>query len=359
MVPGLISFREEEELSGTSKMINKTTEGGIRKLTRGDYFTYLKAVRDVLEDEEKIYHDFTQLLKDYSTQRLDLESVIDMVKNLFEGHPDLLMGFNTFLPKGYEITITPTTPDFVSEEALTFVKRVKARFQDEYHVYLSFIEILKGENKSRIFPKVAALFRDHPDLIDEFTHFLPSEPSCSIDLSNCETCTPSYHVLPEDYPIPAATRRTLLDSQVLNDRVCITPSAASCSRGIHKSRCEQSLFQCENDMFELDMLLSSVNSTIGSVEQLIQKIENNSISASICLEDHLTVLNLRCIERLYGKQGLEVVDLLRENADAALPVILVRLKQKQEEWEQCRSDFSQVWAQVYAKNLNNQANHDV
>ncbi|KAL6183667.1 hypothetical protein ACLB2K_045078 [Fragaria x ananassa] len=356
MVPRPVSSREEEEeeeLSGTSKMINKTTEGGIRKPSRSQYFAYLKAVRDVLEDEERSYQDFTQLLKDFRTQRLDIESLIEMVKVFFEGHPDLLLGFNTFLPEGYEIAITPTTHDLVSEEAFTFVKRVKARFRDEPHVYLSFIEILKNENKHSIFPKVAALFRDHPDLIDDFTHFLPSEPSCAIDLSNCETCTPSYHVLPEDYSIPIATRRTLLDSQVLNDRVCITPSAASCSRGIRKTRCEQSLFQCENDMFELDMLLSSVNSTIGNVEQLLEKIENNSISASICLEDHLTVHNLRCIERIYSKQGLEVVDVLRENAEVALPVILVRLKQKQEEWEQCRSDFSQVWGQVYAKNINN------
>lgn len=356
MVPRLVSFQEEEELSLTSKMIYKTREGGIRKPTTDDTLAYLKAVKDVFEDQAKSYQDFLQLLKDFRTKRLDTESLIGKVQNLFEGHPDLLMGFNTFLPKGYEITITPIIDDPEYEEAFTFVERVKERFRDEYHVYQSFMEILKGENKSSIYPKVAAIFQDHPDLIAEFTHFLPSAPSCAIDLSNCETCTPSYRVLPEDYPIPAATQRTELDSEALNDRVWITPSAASCSRGICKTRCEQSLFQCEDDRFELDMLLESVRSTIESVEQLLEKIENNSISASICLEDHLTVLNLRCIERVYGKQGLEVVNVLRENAQVALPVILVRLNQKQEEWEQCRSEFSQVWAEVYAKTLNNQVN---
>lgn len=62
------------------------------------------------------------------------------------------------------------------------------------------------------------------------------------------------------------------------------------------------------------------------------------------------VLNLRCIERLYGDHGLDVLDILRKNPTHALPVILTRLKQKQEEWSKCRSDFNKVWAEIYAKN---------
>lgn len=61
-------------------------------------------------------------------------------------------------------------------------------------------------------------------------------------------------------------------------------------------------------------------------------------------------LNLRCIERLYGDHGLDVMDILRKNPSLALPVILTRLKQKQEEWTKCRSDFNKVWAEIYAKN---------
>lgn len=61
-------------------------------------------------------------------------------------------------------------------------------------------------------------------------------------------------------------------------------------------------------------------------------------------------LNLRCVERLYGDHGLDVMDILRKNPAHALPVILTRLKQKQEEWTRCRSDFNKVWADIYAKN---------
>lgn len=64
----------------------------------------------------------------------------------------------------------------------------------------------------------------------------------------------------------------------------------------------------------------------------------------------LLALNLRCIERLYGDHGLDVVEILRKNPSLALPVISTRLRQKQEEWTRCRSDFNKVWAEVYAKN---------
>ncbi|RRT65983.1 hypothetical protein B296_00010952 [Ensete ventricosum] len=68
-------------------------------------------------------------------------------------------------------------------------------------------------------------------------------------------------------------------------------------------------------------------------------------------------LNLRCIERLYGDHGLDVMDVLQKNASLALPVILTRLKQKQEEWFRCRSDFNKVWAEIYAKNYHKSLDH--
>lgn len=68
-------------------------------------------------------------------------------------------------------------------------------------------------------------------------------------------------------------------------------------------------------------------------------------------------LNLRCIERLYGDHGLDVMDVLRKNAPLALPVILTRLKQKQEEWARCRYDFNKVWAEIYVKNYHKSLDH--
>lgn len=68
-------------------------------------------------------------------------------------------------------------------------------------------------------------------------------------------------------------------------------------------------------------------------------------------------MNLRCVERIYGDHGLDVLDLLRRNAGAALPVLYQRLCQKKEEWARCREDMNKVWRDVYAKNYHKSLDH--
>lgn len=68
-------------------------------------------------------------------------------------------------------------------------------------------------------------------------------------------------------------------------------------------------------------------------------------------------IQLRCIERIYGDHGLDVLELLRKNLTVALPIVLNRLKQKQDEWLKCRADMNKVWAEVYAKNYHKSLDH--
>lgn len=50
------------------------------------------------------------------------------MKELFEGHNDLIMGFNTFLPEGIEITLDedgPPKKPAEFREAINFVNKIK------------------------------------------------------------------------------------------------------------------------------------------------------------------------------------------------------------------------------------------
>ncbi|KAF0901129.1 hypothetical protein E2562_038038 [Oryza meyeriana var. granulata] len=95
------------------------------------------------------------------------------------GHHDLILGFNAFLPKGYAIKLQDLEKKPVNfMEAINFVNKIKAQFQLEDHVYKSFLGILnmyRMHNKSiqDVYREVAALFREYPDLLEEFKHFLP------------------------------------------------------------------------------------------------------------------------------------------------------------------------------------------
>lgn len=63
--------------------------------------------------------------------RIDTSGVIMRVKELFKGNRDLILGFNTFLPKGYKITLPLEDEPFLKkkpvdfEEAICFVNKIK------------------------------------------------------------------------------------------------------------------------------------------------------------------------------------------------------------------------------------------
>ncbi|KAJ0098640.1 hypothetical protein Patl1_22043 [Pistacia atlantica] len=107
------------------------------------------------------------------------------------------------------------------------------------------------------------------------------------------------------------------------------------------------------------MLLESVSSTAKRAEEFLTLINENKINleAPFHIKDYFNALNLRCVERLYGDHGLDMMDILRKNPALALPVILTRLKQKQDEWTRCRSDFNKVWAEIYAENRYKSLDH--
>ena len=64
------------------------------------------------------------------------------------------------------------------DHAINYVTTIKKRFQHEQRTYQQFLEILHTYQKEQrgireVLNQVSALFADHPDLLKEFTHFLP------------------------------------------------------------------------------------------------------------------------------------------------------------------------------------------
>ncbi|KAK4712514.1 hypothetical protein R3W88_007027 [Solanum pinnatisectum] len=156
-------------------------------LTTEDALSYLKEVKDTFQGREK-YDMFLDIMKHFKAQRIDTVTVIARVKDLFKGHPRLITGFNTFLPEGYTITLNQEDkPRVEFGEAINFVNKIKTRFQNDDHVYKYFLDILnmyRKEHKgiNEVYREVAILFNGHPDLLDEFTRFLPDTKN-EVDLS--------------------------------------------------------------------------------------------------------------------------------------------------------------------------------
>jgi paired amphipathic helix protein Sin3a len=79
--------------------------------------SYLDQVKVQFADKPDVYNRFLDIMKDFKSGAIDTPGVIGRVSQLFTGNPDLIQGFNTFLPPGYRIecgadseSIRVTTP---------------------------------------------------------------------------------------------------------------------------------------------------------------------------------------------------------------------------------------------------------
>jgi len=79
-----------------------------------DALSYLDQVKVRFSDQPDVYNRFLDIMKDFKSQAIDTPGVINRVSELFNGHPALIQGFNTFLPPGYRIECgTDENPDAI------------------------------------------------------------------------------------------------------------------------------------------------------------------------------------------------------------------------------------------------------
>uniref|UniRef100_A0A671PPW9 Paired amphipathic helix protein Sin3b n=1 Tax=Sinocyclocheilus anshuiensis TaxID=1608454 RepID=A0A671PPW9_9TELE len=188
------------------------------KIQVEDALSYLDQVKIRFGNDPGIYNKFLDIMKEFKSQSIDTPGVINRVSQLFHGHPDLVLGFNAFLPPGYRIEIPKNGMAFLQsplssqstwtfwqktkeeaeqpspvefDSAISYVNKIKNRFLDNPETYRAFLEILHtyqkeqlevkesrgrstgGMTEDEVFSKVASLFKGQEDLLAEFGQFLP------------------------------------------------------------------------------------------------------------------------------------------------------------------------------------------
>ncbi|PON32175.1 Histone deacetylase interacting domain containing protein [Parasponia andersonii] len=160
----------------------------------------------------------------------------------------------------------------------------------------------------------------------------------SDDLLSCEACTPSYRLVPQNF-YPVSTRNDTSDiaKQVLNDTWAVVSPASSTSRRTKLvSPSDKVLNKHEDHRYELDMCYERLKSTIENLRVFSDKLREKGLpnsEASVRIEYFLTSKTLRCIEKLYGKYGLDMIEGLRLNPSKVLPRISSRLEHKKRDCE--------------------------
>lgn len=79
--------------------------------------------------------------------------------------------------------------------------------------------------------------------------------------------------------------------------------------------------------------------------------EKNDFKISPGLGGPSKTIYQRVLKKIYGNEnGAEVIEMLHNNPAHAVPVVLKRLKQKDEEWKRLQRDWNKVWREIDSKN---------
>lgn len=156
-------------------------------------------------------------------------------------------------------------------------------------------------------------------------------------------------------------------NSVLNDEWISQPTFASEDTGFiaHKKNVyEEALHRSEEERHEYDFHVDAINRTIQVLEPLNNKIAQLSPEdrASFKLKPNLggvgKAIHQRVIKKIYGRDiGIEVWNAMQEVPATAIPVVLVRLKQKHDEWKRAQREWDKVWREVDARNYHKSLDH--
>uniref|UniRef100_A0A1A8IC98 Paired amphipathic helix protein Sin3a n=1 Tax=Nothobranchius kuhntae TaxID=321403 RepID=A0A1A8IC98_NOTKU len=277
-----------------------------------------------------------------------------------------------------------------STETMFFEKVRKAlRSSEAYDNFLRCLHIFNQEVISRTelvqlvipflgkFPELFTWFKNflgyRESSLGELSHaeILPKERSTEgiameIDYASCKRLGSSYRALPKSYQQPKCTGRTPLCREVLNDTWVSFPSWSEDSTFVSskKTQYEEHIYRCEDERFELDIVLENNLATIRALETVQRRLSRMSAEEQLRFRLDNTmggsseVIHRKAIQRIYGDKANDIIDGLKRNPAVSVPLVLKRLKMKEEEWKEAQRGFNKIWREqnekYYLKSLDHQ-----
>ncbi|KAG5519162.1 hypothetical protein PMAC_002250 [Pneumocystis sp. 'macacae'] len=278
--------------------------------------------------------------------------------------------------------IEPPTHASASAEELSFFDKVK-KFIGNKQTYNEFLKVLNLFSqdildKNLLVERVYNFIGVNEELMDWFKRFvgyngkddiienIPA-PRPKVDLMLCKAYGPSYRLLPKSETLLPCSGRDEMCWEVLNDGWVSHPTWASeDSRFVahKKNQYEETLHKVEEERYDYDLNIEVNLRTIQLLEPIAQQISNmsneekNSFRLPPGLGGQSTSIYQKVLKKVYDKeQGLEVIDALHENPAVAVPIILKRLKQKDEEWKRAQREWNKVWRETEYKNFYKSLDH--
>lgn len=269
----------------------------------------------------------------------------------------------------------------VTPEEVAFFEKLKKAMNNKgsYNEFLKLINMFTNDiiDKNTLIQRVEPFLLSSPDQLAHFKHMvgytgqdeaIENIPAIKarVDLNHCKKYGPSYRQLPKSEAKLQCSGRDDMCWDVLNDDWVSHPTWAS-EEGFtahRKNQHEEALHKCEEERYEYDLNIEANLRTIQLLEPIAQRIstmtpdEKSSFKLPPGLGGSSLAIYQRVIKKIYDREkGLEVIEALHDNPAAAIPVVLQRLKQKDEEWKRAQREWNKVWRETEARNFLKSLDH--
>ncbi|PHZ11183.1 uncharacterized protein RHIMIDRAFT_238626 [Rhizopus microsporus ATCC 52813] len=274
----------------------------------------------------------------------------------------------------------PARPS-VSTEEIELFERIRKHIGNKpsYEEFLKTLNLYTQQivDMDTLVDQVSIFIGNNQELFEWFKNMIgyeprekPIEKPTTIipkpDLNLCKTTgnpheSPSYRIVPKEWQNQPCSGRDQLCWEVLNDEYVSHPIWASEEDGFvasKKSQYEEAMHRCEEERYDYNMNIDANLNVIALLEPIAHKIEQmtpeekNNFKLKPGLGGQSVSIYERIIKKIYDKErGSEIIELLYSNPAQVVPILLKRLKQKDEEWKRAQREWNKIWREQDAKNF--------
>ncbi|KAI0008162.1 hypothetical protein F4779DRAFT_618924 [Xylariaceae sp. FL0662B] len=265
--------------------------------------------------------------------------------------------------------LPPTSSANATADELSFFDKVK-KYIGNRSTMNEFLKLCNLYSQSLIdtndlVHKASQFIGGNPELMNWFKSFVgyegldeiienrPRPPTEKVSLSNCRASGPSYRLLPRREKLKPCGGRDEMCNAVLNDEWASHPTWASEDSGFvahRKNAFEEGLHRIEEERHDYDFNIEANLKCIQLLEPIAQQMlnlspqERETFQMPAGLGGSSTSIYKRVLKKIYGaEKGAEVVNDMFTSPFAVVPVVLARLKQKDEEWRFTQREWEKVW----------------
>lgn len=260
----------------------------------------------------------------------------------------------------------------LSDEILFFDKA--KRFISNKQTYNEFLKVLnlftqRIIDKDLLVERVEGFLGGNRELMNWFKGFVRYEgkplhienipyKKHLLELSLCRSYGRSYRLLPKSEPYMPCSGRDEMCWEVLNDEWVGHPVWASEEAGFvahRKNQYEEIMHRVEEERHEYDYYIEANLRSIQTLETIATRIINMlpEEKASFKLPrnlGHTSTIYEKVLKKIYGEPRYhEVVTALHETPAVSVPIVLRRMKQKDEEWKRAHREWNKVWRDTEQK----------